>query len=931
MTSGLQFVLRQPRRWKTMKRFLSIAVLGLIFVTALFSPTRGEIPIIRKGLEVPSLSLGQQYAAFVENALPSQPGDLFVQLKNGLTVLVREVHTSRVVSCQVLVKAGSINEDEYFYGGLSHYLEHIVSGGTTSKLTEEEIKELLRSMGGASNAYTSYDRTVYFINTTAEHYKKALQLLVSYVSDCQLGENEYRREKPVIQQEFKMGENNVSRQLWYLFMKTAYQRHPIRHPVIGYEDVFVTITRDQLVDYYRRNYTPENMVVTVVGDVKRFEVLEEVISLVKDFKMVSREPLVIPREPPQIGPRWAEREFPPAQLTQMNVGFPSVSLEDQDLYPLDVLAIILGSGRTSRLYATVKDRKQLVLSIGASNWTPHYARGIFIISMALKYDNVHKALEGVLQELEEIQSNLIPESELEKAKKQVIADHIFGKQAADDIASSLASSYIATGDPYFDDLYVEGIQNVTAEDVRRVARKYLRKDRITAALLRPPQPKKVEEGAISSRHLSEIEKRVLSNGMTLLLRENAALPIVTFQLFGMGGQRYEPAQRPGISLFTMELLTKGTKTRSKYQIAKEMEEIGGSIDSSSGRNTYSVSVSVLREDFEKGLEILSDVVINPSFPEEEIEKQRGDTLLAIKRIDESWEQEVTRLFRRNFFREHPYRNDLVGTEESVKLFSRGDVVDFYRRLVIPNNMVLAVFGDIEREKVAQRVEERFGHLKRENLIRPNLKEETAPLVQDKVVEKVNDKSSAAIFVGFNGMSIYDADRPSLDVIDAILSGIGYPSGWLHEALRGGDQSFVYYVHAYPNYGIDGGYFGVITQTTMANYKKVIDIISEKVRRIQEGRVKEDELELAKRMIITMHDLGLETNGSQAFSAAVSEALGLGYDWDRRYRDLIGAVTKEDVQRVARRVFKHRLLATTIPKNPVEAVIPPEGKDRMHIH
>jgi len=914
-----------------MKRFLSITLLGLIFVTASFSAGRGEIPIMRKGLEVPSVSLGQQYAVFVENALPSQPGDFFVQLKNGLTVLVREVHTSRVVSCQVLVKAGSINEDEYFYGGLSHYLEHIVSGGTTSKLTEEEIKGLLRSMGGASNAYTSYDRTVYFINTTADHYKTALQLLMGYVTDCQLAENEYRREKPVIQQEFKLGENNVSQQLWNLFMKTAYQRHPIRHPVIGYEDVFVTITRDQLMDYYRRNYAPENIVVTVVGDVKPFEALEEVIRLAKDFKRVSRKPWVIPSESPQIGPRWAEREFPPAQLTRMNVGFPSVSLENPDLYPLDVLAIILGSGRTSRLYATVKDRKQLVLSIGASNWTPHYARGIFIISMALKYENVHKALEGVFQELEGIQSSLIPQSELEKAKKQVIADHIFGKQAADDIASSLASSYMATGDPYFDDLYVEGIQDVTAEDVRRVARQYLRRDRITAALLKPPQPKRAEGGAISSRHPSQIEKRVLSNGMTLLLRENAALPIVTFQLFGRGGQRYEPAQQPGLSLFAMELLTKGTKTRSKYQIAKEMEEIGGSIDSSSGRNTYSVSVSVLKEDFDKGLEILSDVVINPSFLEEEIEKQREDTLLAIKRIDESWEQEVTRLFRRNFFREHPYRNDLVGTEESVRRFARGDIVDFYRRLVMPNNMVLAVFGDIESEKIAQRVEERFDHLKRGNLIRPNLKEETATLVQDKRVEKVNDKSSAAIFVGFNGMTLYDADRPSLDVIDAILSGIGYPSGWLHEALRGGDQSLVYYVHAYPNYGIDGGYFGVITQTTMANYQKVIDIISEKVRRIQEGPVTDDELELAKGMIITMHDLGLETNGSQAFSAAVSEALGLGYDWDQRYRDLITGVTKEDVQRVARRIFQHRLLATTIPRNPVEAVIPPERKERMHVH
>ncbi len=913
-----------------MKRFSAILLLGVMFSITSLSVATGKTPLIGEGMVVPNLSLSPNYAAFVEDILPSQAGDLFVQLKNGLTVLIREIHTSRVVSCQVLVKAGSINEDEYFHGGLSHYLEHIVSGGTTSTLKEEEIKEILRSLGGASNAYTSYDRTVYFINTTAEHYKTALQLLISYVTDCQFAENEYRREKPVIQQEFKLGENSVSRQLWHLFMRTAYQRHPIRHPVIGYEDVFVNITREQLMEYYRKQYAPQNMVVTLVGHLKPFEALEEVIKLAKDFKRVSQRPSVIPKEPLQVGPRWVEREFPPAQLTRIYVGFPSVSLEDPDLYPLDVLAIILGKGRTSRLYTTIKDRKKLVLSIDSSNWTPHYARGIFIISMALKHENVQKALEAIFNEIEGIQSSLIPESELEKAKKQVIADHIFGKQSADDIASSLASSYAATGNPYFDDLYVERIQGVTSEDVGRVAREYLRRDRITAALLKPPQPTKASPEAIPLRHPSQIEKRILSNGITLLLKENPNLPIVTCQLFGKGGQRYEPPGQPGISLFTMGLLTKGTKTRSKYQISKEIEEMGGSIGSSSGRNTYSVSVSILKEDFEKGLEILSDVVINPFFPEEEIEKQREDTLLAIKRIDESWEREVTRLFRQHFFIQHPYRNDLVGTEESVRRFARKDIVDFYRLSVMPNNMVLAIFGDIDIDRVTQSVEQRFGHLKRGNLVAPNLKEETSNIVRERRVQKMNDKSSSALFVGFNGMTLYDADRPVLDVIDAILSGIGYPSGWLHEALRGGDQSLVYYVHAYPHYGIDGAYFGIITQTTMANYQEVLDIISEMVRRIREELVTDEELELAKKMVVTMHDLGLETNAAQAFSAAVSEALGLGYDWDQRYRGLIQGVTKEDVQRVAKRVFKHHLIATTIPRKPVEAVIPPERKERMHI-
>jgi len=713
-------------------------------------------------------------------------------------------------------------------------------------------------------------------------------------------------------------------------MKTAYQRHPIRHPVIGYEDVFVNITREQLMDYYRRNYLPQNMVVTIVGDVKPLEALEEVILLARDFKRASQKPPVLPGEPPQVGPRWAEREFPPAQLTQAYVGFPSVSLEHPDLYPLDVLAIILGRGRSSRLYRTIKDRKQLVLSIGASNWTPHYARGIFMVSMALNYENVHKALGALMDEIEGIQSTSIAASELEKAKKQFVADHIFGKQTVEGIASSLATSYVATGDPYFDDLYVENIQRVTPEDVRRVAQGYLKRDFMTVAVLKPPQSERAEREAIPSRPTSGIEKRVLSNGMTLLLRENRTLPIVAFQLFGKGGQRYEPSEQPGLSLFTTGLLTSGTKTRTKLGIAKEMEEIGGSIESGSGRNTFYVSVSVLKEDFEKGLEILSDVVINPSFPDEEIEKQRRDTLLAIKRIDESWEREVTRLFRQHYFLQHPYRNDLAGTEQSVSGFTREDILNFYRRLAVPNNMVLAVFGDIDTASVARSVEQRFGHLSRVELVRPHLKEETSNLIQDRRVEKMNDKSSAALFIGFNGMTLFDGDRPVLDVIDAILSGIGYPGGWLHEALRGGDQSLVYYVHAYPHLGVDGGYFGVITQTTMANYGKVLDVVLKMVRKIQEEPVTDEELDLAKRIIITMHDLGLETNASQAYSAAVSEALGLGFDWDQRYRDLIEGVTKDDVQRVARRVFHHHLIATTVPQKPVEAAIPPERKERMHV-
>ena len=212
---------------------------------------------------------------------------------------------------------------------------------------------------------------------------------------------------------------------------------------------------------------------------------------------------------------------------------------------------------------------------------------------------------------------------------------------------------------------------------------------------------------------------------------------------------------------------------------------------------------------------------------------------------------------------------------------------------------------------------------------PVISKTVAPLTRNESIKKQTDKVSAAIYLGTNGVTLEDPERPTVDVIDAVLSGIGYPSGWLHEALRGGNRSLVYVVHAFPSAGIDGGHFGIITQTTMANYEKVVEIILAKLQKIQQQPLTSEELATAKDMVVTMHEMGLETNSAQARSAAVNEALGLGYDWDARYPKLVEQVSAEDVLAVARRLFKYHLLVSAIPEKPVEAIIPSEQKQRMH--
>jgi zinc protease len=613
----------------------------------------------------------------------------------------------------------------------------------------------------------------------------------------------------------------------------------------------------------------------------------------------------------------------------MKIGFHTVPLSHQDLYPLDVLAIILGKGRTSRLYQELKDNEDLVLSVDASSWTPSYASGLFILSFSLDRKNVESTLASVWEEIGRLKKDLVKKRELEKAKRQVVADFVFSKQSASGMASSLASSFAATGDPYFDNKYVDRIREVSRKDIQRVARTYLRRQARTVSIVSPPGALE-ESGEANVRETAgEIKKVTLENGLTLLLKRNPSVPIVAFKLFGHGGQRFELKGPDGISSFTMELLTKGTKSRTKRDIAETIEGLGGTLDSGSGRNAYYVSLAVLKDDLKIGLELLADVLQNPSFPQEEIEKQRQDTLLTIRRLDENWQNEVERIFRRHYYEHHPYGNDVIGSEEGIRQLNRNEIVEFYHRMVMPNNAVLAVFGDIEPEKTVAEITSSLGGWRPGKPLKPIIPTITTPLTADEQVRQETEKVSAAIYVGTNGLTLNDPDKPTLDVIDAVLSGIGYPSGWLHEALRGGDRSLVYVIHAFPSSGLKGGHFGVITQTTMANYPKVVDIILEKLAKIQQQPLQSKELEAAKDMVITMHELSTETIGAQARSAALNELLGLGYDWGERYPEIIQQVSTADVLRVARRLFRHHLLVSTIPEKPVEAIIPPEQKQRMH--
>ncbi len=881
--------------------FLAFLMMG----TAYASETALHAPQVPKSLQ-----------NNIDRVIPSQEGDLFVVLKDGMTVLIRERPGEQVVSAQVLVRAGSIYEGQSPGAGLSHYLEHLVAGGTNGGFGKCELKERYEQLGGEGNAFTSYDRTGYFVSTTAEKWKPALNLLIESVRHCRLDDREVEQEKPVIRQEAIMTEDDPSRGLWQLFIETAYRNHPVRYPIIGIGEIFDLQTRENLVNYYKAMYRPQNMILAVVGNVNALEVLQFVCEHMDGSTRSVSPPPYVPPEPAQEASRWVEKELSTSRLTKAAVGFPAVSSNDRDVYALDVLALLLGEGKAARLIQRIKEQDDRVLEVRVSNWSPSFVQGQFLIYLDLAPDGWPDILTRLKEELERFKVEPLDQDKLEKAKKRVIAQHLFEKQSAFQMASSLASSFLDSGDPYDDSKYVEKIRSVTAEQVLEAARRYIDWNRVNIAVIKPPASTNSQSEAAKrsgTEKTGKVTRQELENGLKLLLKEDPALPLVTIRLDGLGGVLLEGSNEAGLSNLTSSLMTGGTPARNKLDIVDAIEGAGGMILCGSYLNTYSITIKVLKEDLDTALDILADILQNARFPEEEVEKKRKETLLEIAKLGGSSEVQIEEHFRKTFFGSHPYGHQRLGTPELVKSYTRQDLLAFYQRMVVPNHAALAVYGDINADKVLTELASKLKGWRPQPLDLPKGPAWTRPAGSDKLVAATDDKATGAILVGMNGLDVNDRDCPTLDVLKAVLSGVGDSGGRLFDALRGGENKLVYLIEAFTFYGVKTGCFEIISQGKTDTLDEIQKIIEAELEKLIKDAVSEQELERTKEMIITFHRMRMENLDAQAQSAALNEVLGIGWDYDNRYEELIRKVRAEDVKSLAARILSHRFLVRSLPR------------------
>jgi zinc protease len=830
-------------------------------------------------------------------------------LDNGLTVLIEENHTNPVVAVEVFVRTGSIYEQEYLGSGISHFFEHIVHGGTTSTRSEGESRRLLEAIGNNSNAYTTVDHTAYYINTTTEHWPTALELLADWLLHSSIAPEEFEREKGVVQRELEQDLDNPEQMLAQIAMQTRFQVHPARYPVIGYQELVQKITRDDLLRYYQRMYTPNNMLVVVVGDVQTPEVLAH---MRQTFGQGERRPLPaisLPEEPPQLGKRTVVKEMAVSQAT-MNLSFHTVALTHPHLYPLDVLAYILANGDSARLVRRIQEEQQLVYAIQAASYTPAYAVGTLAISAALAPEQLPAAEAAILQELYRLREELVSPEELARAKKQKLADYVFERQTVEQQAQALGLNMLGTYDPNFSDAYVRHIQQVTAEDIREVARLYLREETLVQAVVRPKSdtPSVLAPAPVAQRQ--PVVKQVLANGMTLLLKRNPALPTVAMQAYFKGGVRVETLDTNGLSQLTASLLLKGTTSHGAEEIAAFFDARGATVAAESGNNSFFVTATCLREDFNEIFQVYADIILHPSFPDDELTNMRRLLLAALARQNDDWRTEIERLWRQLFFTISPYRLAPEGTAETLPHLQRQDVVAFYRRYVVPGNMVLAIVGDIDPAQTVTTVEKTFNTFLSRPVTFPEVPAEPPPTQVRRQV-KQTQKQVAAIYIGFPGTTLSNlADRYPLHILDGIVSGLDIPGGWLHNELRG--QQLVYVVHAFSWLGLESGYFGIYAATQPDKVHTVVDAILQNMEKAKAGPISDEELANTKSMALVTARLHRQANDQMASDMALNELYGLGYDFSEYEAEQIAKVTKADVQRVALTYLHHPTIVITTP-------------------
>jgi len=825
------------------------------------------------------------------SSAPSLLTQKFV-LENGLTVLVSPMPHSASVSIFGVVKTGSAFEEKFLGSGISHFMEHMLFKGTARRGVGEIPREV-QGLGGTINASTHLDYTIYTLTLPGAHFEAGMDILSDMLMNARFDAREIETERDVIFREMYLYRDHAKRYLSEKVCETVYTRHPYRLPIIGFEDLLKPLTRDDFLAYYHARYAPNNMVLSIAGAVTPDEALAAARSYFGSYPRRSLAPLNLPREPEQKAQRYVQ-EFYPAELMHLSIAYQGIDVMNSDMPALDALGMILGDGENSRLYQALVHEAKLVHNIAAFDFTP-YDPGIFEIEVEADEDRVPEILAAVDQQIEDVITHGVQPEELEKVVSSAMKEVCERQLRSDQLAWQAGVDEALTGQPDFTQWYFEALQQLSPGDVVRAARTYLRPEHRSVVVLKPRAWAPADEGLLKDAVPSAaIERHVLSNGLRVLLRRDATVPMVWLDLVFHGGVYADPPDLSGLSNLTARVWLKGSRQFPYKTLLSLTERRGIDLEPFSGRQSFGWRMNVLSRDLDQALAVCADLVRDPLFEDGIFADERRQMLTRIQSRNDQMSEVADQMIYAALFQDHPASRIALGTIESVGRITRADAVEFYRRQAVPSAAVLSVFGDFDPHTILEKLESLFGAWQGQTESSQDTPE-VKPLSEPVVLTHHMDKEQAMVAFGFQAQGIAHPDRAGLEMLGAIL---GSPfNGRLFAHIR--EQQGLAYT-------LGGGLVSFKTTGAMMFFIKtqpekaeqVRQAVSAQIEDLRTNSVAETELNEIRAWLIGGQERALETNDGLAFTAALDELYGLGYRFYQDYADRLKRVTPADIQRLA---------------------------------
>lgn len=843
------------------------------------------------------------------------------QLKNGLTVLLAESGKSPVLSVQMWVRTGSADESPA-QAGISHFIEHLVFKGTR-KFGVGEIASTVEGAGGELNAYTSFDQTVFHVTIASSQADRALEVISEMMGHPLFDPEEVDKEREVVIEEIKRGQDSPGRRSSQLLFGTAFRKHPYGRPVIGFDRIIKKVSVGVLKKYFQDRYCPRNMFLLVTGDFQKPEMKKQIQKHFGDFADFPVRKVKRPKEP--AGKSIAKIEKAEFKETYANFSWRIPNVKHPDVPALDALALILGQGDSSRFTRRLRIEEALVHSVGASAFTP-IDEGLFSISLSLDPERASVALTALAEELRRFLAGGPSPEELSKAVVGLASDTIYSLETVDGLSRFYGGMEFYLRDPMAMTDYIRKLSDLKPVDLVRVAKKYLKPDKLimTGLTEKNPAALKKEMAAFKKKYFhaapakdlarikgkvkgpkavppgksvaSPIEKVALPGGGVLLMKHQPETPTTSFRLVFGGGMAVEPNGKEGLNELLTRAWSAGGHHFDEQSINMEVDSIAAGFGTFSGRNTIGLSADFISDFDGRMWSLIEDCVRDPSLPAEVFERERDLLMRQIPLRKDHPSHVCMRLFTEALFKGHPYAKDPSGTEDSLPKLTIDDVKGLASKVRVRGNVGAVLVGKFDRDRWMERLQKLTEALPAGN---SQLKEVPHPGPSADIrLSQTMQKEQTHLVIGMKGLSLTDPRRWTLQVMQAVLAGQG---GRLFIELRD-KKSLAYSVSPLRMEGVGTGSFGAYIGCSPEKAELAERMILEEFRKLAETPVGEEELRRARTYLSGRTVIELQRKSAIAGSILFDEIYGNppeeGLHPERRYLE----VTAGDVLALAQDLF-----------------------------